>query len=246
MLLSLSAASYGSAGRFDDARARVKEALEILAVHENKPALCTVLVSAGRLALLERELGKARHYFERGIEVAKELSDGVRLNIALKGLAEVEFADGFIDRAIAMGRELVARMRPQAIRVSFGNAIFNLAQYLAVGGELAEARATATEALTIARDQGGFLVRLCMQLWALLAVRSGQTTEAAALLGFVDAGMQRHGETLEPAEQRVYDRLSALLTTALPPAKIETHAAEGALWSEAQALDFVLSRVIPR
>ena len=245
-LLALSAASYTRAGRMDDAQACMDEALEILAVHEDKAALCTALVSAGRLALQSGESGRARHYMERGLDIARELNDDVRLNIALRALAEVEFAEGFIDRAIAMGRELVERLRRQGIRFSLGNSIFNLAQYLAIGGELAEARQMAEEALAMARDQGGFLVRLCVQLWALLAVRSGQAVEAATLLGFVDAGMQRHGETMEPAEQRIYDRLSALLTTTLPPAKIEAHAAEGALWSDAQALDFVLSRVIPR
>jgi hypothetical protein len=94
--------------------------------------------------------------------------------------------------------------------------------------------------LQLVRPVGGFILRACLQQWALLAASTGRFQGAARLAGFVDAGYEAAGETREPTEQRVYRDLQALLA-GLPEPDLRRLTREGAAWSEEQAASFAVS-----
>jgi hypothetical protein len=107
-----------------------------------------------------------------------------------------------------------------------------------------EARPIAAEALSVAQEEGGYIVRVLLQLWALLGAFEGRPLEAARLIGFVDAGFASGGEIRQGTEQLIHDRLSELLKTELPSAEIQACAAEGARWSEPHAVAYAFEHLV--
>jgi hypothetical protein len=77
--------------------------------------------------------------------------------------------------------------------------------------------------------------------WALIAASNGQLASAARLRGFVEAGYKQHGETLQPSEQRLSDRLESLLEDGMKHNQLGNYCAEGEAWSEAEAAAFAAS-----
>jgi hypothetical protein len=141
----------------------------------------------------------------------------------------------------------VAYLRGTGQQADLGWALVNLATYLLILGRLPEAAQAAREALALVRPVGGFILRVCLQQWALLAAGAGHLADAARLAGFVDAGYERAGETREPTEQRVCDQLQAELQAGLTPAGLAVYISEGEAWSEPQAVAFAdwLAEILP-
>jgi len=96
----------------------------------------------------------------------------------------------------------------------------------------------------LTRVEGGVWLCLCLERWAFLAGRAGQYAEAARLLGFVDAGLARSGEMRAPLSQRVHDETKRLLAAHCAVDDILAWADDGARWSETQAADFTVRRLV--
>ncbi len=64
--------------------------------------------------------------------------------------------------------------------------------------------------------------------------------DAARLIGYVDVQLQRSGYEREPTEKWGHEKLMAALRDQLSEAEIEKLAAEGAAWSEDQAVEEAL------
>ncbi len=88
-------------------------------------------------------------------------------------------------------------------------------------------------------------MRVCLQQWALLAALGHRHDMAARLMGFVEAGFAAAGETREPTEQTLCDRLQGLQATSLPQEEIDSLAAAGARLSEREAVVLVLETLAP-
>ena len=228
-------------GRHAEARTILHEAQEILAPARHQKALFNVMNNLGFLALLMEEAAEARGYFGQALDLARSQRDVVREVQILVNLAEVEFGLGSIDRAIERGREAVGQLRTADKCFQLGWALVNLASYLIARNDAVEARAIAEEALALVREEGGFILRVCLQQWALLRAIEGRCAEAARLLGFVDAGYAAAKELRQPTEQQIYGRLTALLGAALSAEDIQALTGEGALWIESQAVAFALN-----
>jgi hypothetical protein len=151
---------------------------------------------------------------------------------------------GDVARAIELGRDTVIRFRSGGQPHYVAYPLLNLASYLIVQDDPLEARPIAAEALSEAREEGGYIVRVLLQLWALLGALDGRPIEAARLIGFVDAGFASGGEIRQGTERLIHDRLSALLKTELPAARIEACAAEGARWNEARAVAYAFEHLV--
>jgi hypothetical protein len=95
-----------------------------------------------------------------------------------------------------------ARLAPLAM------AIVNLSVYLTEQGNIEEARATAMEALTLARSEGGHTLRTTLQQIARLQALGGSYDSAAQLAGYVD---EIERAPREPNDQNVYDSLVKIL-----------------------------------
>jgi predicted ATPase/DNA-binding winged helix-turn-helix (wHTH) protein len=235
---------YAFVGRHEAAEAVLCEAERILSPTRREKSLFNVMNSRGSLALIQHDPAKAQGYFSRALDLARAQKDAVREGQVLANLAEVEFGLGAVDRAVERGTEAVSRLRSVDRRSYLGWALVNLASYLIAGDSLSEARSIAAEALSLVRDEGGFIVLVCLQQWALLGALDGRHRAAAQLIGFVDAGLSRAGEIRQPTEQQIYQHLSRLLADGLPAVDRDALRDEGARWGEAEAVTFALNHLI--
>ncbi|MEI9985643.1 MAG: tetratricopeptide repeat protein [Aliidongia sp.] len=237
-VLSSIGSLYASLGRNTEAKAALREAEGILSSSDRKRSLFNVMNNLGTLAGFMNEVDEARHSFARALELARSVKDVSRESYILMNLAEVEFVLGSVDRAVALAQDAVRGLRSTGRRSFLVLGLINLGSYLILRGDLAEGRSVAEEALSAASEEGGFVVRVCLQQWALLGALGGQYAEAAQLLGFVDAGYAASGDVRQPNAQQIHNRLLGLLATELPGADIHAYAARGTRWSEAEARGF--------
>jgi predicted ATPase/DNA-binding winged helix-turn-helix (wHTH) protein len=245
MAVTQMAHNYVYQGRYADARAALSEAEEILStLGYRRKALPSVVNSLGFLAANMDDTIDARRYFGRALDLSRAAHDVAQEGYCLAHLAEFEFKMGAVGVAVERAREAVSAFRSVQHSVFLGTALVNLTAYLLAQDNLTEARALAEEALSLVRDRGGLIVFAHLQQWALLAAIDGRYEGAARLAGYIDAGYAASGQSREPTEQNLYDRLSTLLSTSLSPKIILTHASEGAGWNEDQAMNFVYDRLI--
>ena len=244
-VLGLLGVMLARSGRREEAKLRLDEALQILSGTDNKAALFSFNVYLMKLARLSGDNAGARRHCEGALRLARELRDDFREVYLMGSLAEIEFEEGAVDRAIALAREATTRLRTNKAHGVLRHMMINFASYLAFGVDPSEARVYAEEALLAQRDTGGELLRCCLQLWALLAALDGQYSEAARLIGYVDAASAEAGDVRESTEKRIYERLMAILDAKTPAANRDRCTAEGAGWNEKRAVEFTINHVIP-
>ncbi|GGF28288.1 transcriptional regulator [Aliidongia dinghuensis] len=240
---------YLRMGRGAEAEAALGEAEALLLATDRgadtrKKSLLGVVTTRSTLAYHRRDFAENARHLARALELAEALGDSVRIANILANMAENEFLGGAVDRAISRGREALALMRSTNRSTHREWALANLAAYLVARGDLGEARTLAEEALGEAQKSGGLIVRLCLQHWALIGAREGRYEAAARLLGFVDHGYREAGERREPTEELIHDALQRALAAAVPPTRLDAWAAEGAQWSEPQAVAFARNRLV--
>jgi hypothetical protein len=118
----------------------------------------------------------------------------------------------------------------------------NSAAYLIALGDLSAARDSAREGLRLARRAGlEQFIAIALQHLALLAALGGDARRGGQLLGYVDAQYTALGMQREPTEQWGYDKLMAVLHETLSADEITKLAADGAAWSEDQAVEEALA-----
>ena len=235
---------YAGQHRDADAEAVLCEAQELLSHTDRKKSLLGVVSTLASAAYHRRDVAEAMRQLTRALELARSLKDTVRVANILANMAENEFLQGAVDRAEGRGREALAIMRSTNRQSHREWALVNLASYLIAQGNIAEARSLAEEALSEARGTGGLIVRICLQLWALIGALEGRHEAAACLAGFVDRSYAASGETREPTEQLIYGELRRKLAANVPASRIEACAADGAGWDEHQAVSFAVDRLV--
>ena len=237
-VLTLVGPVHSFLGASAEARRTLHEARTILEVSGRRKSLFNVMNNLGALAWVDGDMTAARELFTQALQIARRWSERDGEVMALMNLAEIEFNLGQFDAAVERTGTAVAYLRGTGQQADLGWALVNLATYLLILGRLPEAAQAAREALALVRPVGGFILRVCLQQWALLAAGAGQLADAARLAGFVDAGYERAGETREPIERRVRDQLQAELQAGLTASGLAGYIAEGEAWSEAQAAAF--------
>ena len=230
-------------GRHAEAKAPLLEAWETLSESNWMKSQFNILNSLGILALFTGQNDEARVYLSRALACAKAQHDVIRQTQVLVNLAEVEFDLDNVDRAVAFGHEAVTQLRSVGKRSYLGWGLVNLASYLIAQDNVLEASKVALEGLWIVREEGGFIVRVCLQQWALLSAIRGHCTDAGRLLGFVDSRYSSAGEERQPTELKIYNRIIAKLRLALTSDEIELYAREGSRWNEEEAVRFVLRHI---
>jgi predicted ATPase/DNA-binding winged helix-turn-helix (wHTH) protein len=223
-------------GQQEAGASALQEAREILEHSVYQKSLLNVFNNLGVLAVIADDMKRAREHFERALSLARRAGAASVEVRMLLNLAEAEFLLGHHDAAAARGHAAVSYMRGVGSQGDLGWALVNLAAYQLVAGRRAEAVETGREALTLARLTGGYILRACLQRWALLAAMADEYFDAARLTGFINAGHAAAGESREPTEQRLYDDLVALLKTRLSQEDYVRLMDEGAALQEAQAV----------
>jgi tetratricopeptide (TPR) repeat protein len=219
----------------------LQEARTILEATGRRKSLLNAMNNLGVLAAVEGDMQAARDLFEQALLITRTSGDRDTEIMVLVNLAEIEFNLDQIDAAVERAGSAVTQLRGAGRQTDLGWALTNLATYLLISGRLPEAARAAGEGLNLVRPAGGFILRVCLLQWALLAANAGQLAAAARLRGFVEAGYKQAGETLQPSEQRLSDRLNSLLEDGITAGQLAACFAEGAAWSEAEAAAFAAS-----
>jgi DNA-binding winged helix-turn-helix (wHTH) protein len=229
-------------GRYEAARASLHQAEKILILADQSKALLNVFNDLGNLATLQQRPQEAIRYFGQARDIARLLNDPVRESYIILNIGELEFGQGAVDRAIERASEAAAGLASAPVSYRL-RPIVNLAIYHAIAGNLGKAKKSAKEAIGLSASDGGHWLRLCLQVWAYLAARSGQAADAARLLGFVEALFVKIGEVRDASDQQLYDRLMRKLRASLTSDSLDVWRNEGGYWSEAQAVQWVKDKI---
>ena len=227
------------------AAAIIRGVREVLSAHGYKRSLCAAMATLGNIASYEQSFAVAIEAFSLAGELAVELEDPRFEHLALLNMSVLEFSRGDVERAIELGRKAVASARDVRQRYFLPRALHNMAAYLLSADRLGDARPFAEEALSrLQGEEPSLNLRMCLQMWALIAALEEAFPQSARLIAWVDAAYGQSGSTRNRWEQRSYERLLALLRSHLAQGEIEALAAEGTRWGPGQAVNFTFERIV--
>jgi predicted ATPase len=228
-------------GRLEEASETNARALAAMRELGDKPGVGNCLTQQANLQSDRGDVAGARELFAQALATYKALGNEAGSALVLGNLAEAEFVDGKYEQALRLAgeaREIDARGK-NANRLATNYC--NGAAYRIALGDLDGARGDACEALRWARQAQHILgVAIAFQHLALLAALRGESPNAAGLIGYVNALFRELGMEREPTEKWCYEKLMATLREQLSEAEIQKLAAEGAAWSEDQAVEEAL------
>lgn len=231
-------------GHHDQAQATLLEAERLLTISDRSKALYNIFNDLGIMASMRGDLPAAMRYLGQARDLARLLDDAVREYVVVLNIAEMEFGQGAVDRAIERASEALTGLKsaPTTFRL---RPHVNLATYYALSGNFAKARKAAAAALPLCAAEGGHWLRLCLQIWAFLGAAGGRYVDAARLFGYVEAQSGKLGEVKEAAERQLHERLIQKLSANLTADSVEIWRREGEDWSEAEALQCARDRLAP-
>jgi len=240
--LTLLGTLWARSGQHDAAKAALTEAWDMVAPTNFAKSQLYVRISLGELARGIGQFAEGRDYLLQSLKTARDLRSSQE-TACLLHLAGLEYLSGDIEQAIERCREGIscARATPGHRNLSIG--LMNLAAYQLARGRPGDARPPAEEALLRVGDSTSSMLP-CLQIWAVLAAFEGRLTEAAQLIGFVDAERVRKRQPLQRSEQRLYGELMRRLDAGLQAADLQARLTEGAHWSETEAIEIAATRLV--
>lgn len=214
---------------------------EALTLLEGGGMLRALAMAYSARLCVEGQLGRfeiARRVGLKAEELCMLAGAGRAALVVAANLVEVSVEMGDLERAIADGRDLVARLRSTFHASLLAYAQYILAAALVHRGDLGDALVVASEAVPVLRDEG-MLPRLFDHL-ALRAALVGRPSEAAMLLGYIEAAYTRREHPRALIEDRAVHRLNDLLGAAVSPTEIKRLLSSGSALREEQAITLAL------
>ncbi|MGH8181124.1 MAG: ATP-binding protein [Steroidobacteraceae bacterium] len=240
--LSFCGLNLARTGRLAEGLAALEEARGQLsaAAHPKSLALCLTNLAIARTVAGEFEV--ARALLDESLAVGAHSKADFWVWRARIYKAEVEFAEGQLEEAIAQAREVVALSRAARRTGLLGHALCNLAGYLIARGDLEEAGAALREGLPLAQESELDAVLLAggLQHLAAIAARQNRLERAARLIGYARAFFSSEFEGRSPAKQQIQARIVDTLRGAMPAERLTELMEAGARWSEEEAMSSAL------
>ncbi|TMH17906.1 MAG: tetratricopeptide repeat protein [Betaproteobacteria bacterium] len=229
------------AGRTEAAEAALLEARPLL---DRTPISMLLGIWSENFGFLQAIKGRpadARPHYEAALTFYRSAGADRKVLFMLSNIADMNWALGNLDGAIASFREAIAlARRSQALSTtSLAVPLGNLAGALTERGDIDEARAIAREAISLQQEDG--TVWMWFDHYALLVELMGRHADAARLEGYANAVHSTQGMTPRQSnEARARTRLLALLTEKLAAGELERLLAEGTKMSQDKACRLAL------
>jgi tetratricopeptide (TPR) repeat protein len=183
----------------------------------------------------------ARELYAQALADFKALGDELGTATVLLNTAEMEFANGRPEQALRAASEALKISACVKNASSLTISHTNSAAYRIALGDLSAARDSARGGLRVAREARNELyIAIALQHLALLSALGGDARRSAQLLGYVEAQYSQLGYAGGTTEQWGYDKLVIELHETLSSDEIVQFAADGAVWSEDQAVEEAL------
>jgi tetratricopeptide (TPR) repeat protein len=235
-LLGLALSLY-EMGQLEDASDASARALETMRTLEHKRGAATCL---NLQAIIRQRLGDvvaARELYAQVLAICKAAGDEAGEALVLANLAEAEFGDGQVERALRLARaglEVDERGKDAAALAADHN---NIATYRIALGDVDSAHEAAREGLRWGRQaQDALSIASALQHLALLLALRGELNDASRVMGYINAQYRELTYERQTTEKWGYERLMAILSEHLSDTAIAKLEAEGAAWSEDQAV----------
>jgi predicted ATPase/DNA-binding winged helix-turn-helix (wHTH) protein/exonuclease VII small subunit len=234
------ASMLSAMGRFEESASILAEALPVLERAGMAKALASYFNGVAFLKRLTGDLASARIHFEKALTLYQDVGADREALAMRSNLADVTWALGDLDAALAGFRETAALLRktPLTSKGTPGMCLTNLAGVYTERGELDEALAAAREGLPRLKDIG--CAWIGMDHVALRAALAGKLANAARLAGYVDSTYTAKESSRGSNEARARDRLHFLLRDRLAPEELNHLLADGATINEDEACRLAL------
>ena len=228
-------------GRVEEAKDVSARALAAMHTLGNKRGVAGCLTQQATIQGTRGDVAAARDSFAQSLAAFKALGDEDGAASVLGNLAELEFADGQVEQALRLAGEALEITFRGKDASTLAVSYVNIAAYRIAATDLDGAREAACEGLRLARQwQRTLQIMIALQHLSLLLALRGEVDDAAHLIGYVNVQFQELGCEREATEKWGYEKLMAALREQLSDAQIEKLAAEGAAWSEDQAVEEAL------
>ena len=223
---------------------RAREADEALSEAERKatPELAGPLPSdRGHLALMAGDFATAVKSYMRRMERCRSVGDPYGEMNAVAFLGEAEHARGETRRAIAHVENCLSRWEHVLLPENQLTLYTNLAGYRIALDDVPGTLAAARRAVAVSSATAGFEVRVAISVlhFALAVALDGDVRLAARLFAFSCAQQEAHGFNRWPTEQRVHDRLTALLREGLAHDELARLSTQGAALAPSDVVTIV-------
>lgn len=225
-------------GRYDEAETVSTQIIEVFSRTGDMWYYGGALEMKANIARARGDKAAARELFSQAIAGFRAMGDDYRTGLPLSGLAELEFDDGRPDEALRFMTEALEIRRNTKNKSVLANTHMNLAAYRLALGHVEAAREEAREALRLAREiQAPYYVAIPLQHLALAGALAGNVHDTAKIFGFVNARCDALGMRRGPTERWCCDKLMSVLREKSSDDEITRLGAEGAAWSEDQAVE---------
>ena len=228
-------------GLLDEANDVISQAIKAMRNHGDRPGLASCLSMQGVSAYSRGEFARARDLYSQALTAYRALGDESATANVLGNIGELEFADGHPELALSAVTESLAITSRGKQATDLAIDYNNAAAYQIALGNLEAARASARDGVRLAQpERNSWNIAVAIQHLALVSVLLGQTTNAARLLGFVNARFKELELERETTEKWGYEKLKAALCEKLGAEEVKALEQDGAIWSEEEAIDVAL------
>jgi predicted ATPase/transcriptional regulator with XRE-family HTH domain len=236
--LSVLAFGLAQAGRTREAEASIDRSVRLLSESalRNTSLQAHVLRIQGIIAFYGGRFDDARQSFGRALLIATKLEDNIRACNIRMDMAEVEFHIGNAASALELVSAVESEDPDSLTHLVITRALANAAAYRIVLGDTAAARHAARAALRLARGAHQDRATSAIEHLATIAALNASFRRSAVLRGYVDSWYRNQNHVRHPAEQRTYEILVAALHEQLSDDESEALSAEGAQFSEEEAV----------
>jgi predicted ATPase len=224
-------------GDYALARSLVEEALQLSRASDDLAGAVRSLSNLGAILHAQGELEQAAAALDECIAEAEKLGTPRLVALAANNRGDVALTQGDLQTAAARFEQSLAILRAQNDVANVARALFNLGAVAVEQGRHADARAQLAESLELAAAlDDSEDVAWCLIGLAAIAEAGGHWRDAALMVGFAEALLERIGATTKPFEGGLLARTRARLADAMEPAALAEALREGSRLPTASAV----------